>query len=213
MVPAMLRFLILLVVAMLGCAPPAPRLVYLPDADQPPPITDLPVDLRLQNWIGTDDDGDSGGSCAHASSRNAFRAGGAWYLDDIWARSRGYEGPEYAERLLEKWDREGIPFAATEDGDVEVLEAASRTGRWATIFYYPSHSITFCGFDVVNGVESALLLDNNFIDYYIVVEKRLFLDSWQRVYGGFAAVPWITPAVPRTYPRTYLQSEVAYGTN
>ena len=212
----MLRFLTLIVaIAIIGCAPAAPRLVYLPDAVQPPPISDLPVDLRLSNYIGVDDDGDEGGSCAHVSSRNAFRVGGAWALDDIWEhnRSRGYAGPEYAERLLEKWDREGIPFAATEDGDVEVLEAASRTGRWATIFYYPSHAITFCGFDVVNGVESALLLDNNFIDYYIVVEKRLFLDSWQHAYGGFAAVPWIAPAVPRTYPRTYLQSEVAYGTN
>ncbi len=181
------------------------RLIYLPDVPQPPPAADAPVEMRLKNWIGVDQDGDRGGSCAHASTRNVLRAAGEYQLDAVWFQkaSQGYEGPESADRLLEKLNREGILFQATEDGDVGVLETATRTGRWAVIFYYPSHAITFCGFYDVDGKPSALLLDNNFPDRYIVVEKRFFIDSWQKAYGGFAVLPWVTPIVPRTFPRTY----------
>lgn len=203
--------LLLMLAVLFGCGPTS-ELVYLQDIPQPPPAADLPRDLRMHNWIGTDEDGQRGGSCAHASTRMVFRAGGEYRLDQIWAEnaSRGYEGPESADRLLEKLNAQGILFAATEDGDAELLEAASRTGRWATIFYYPSHSICFCGFAEVNGQMSALLMDNNFPDYYIVVEKQFFLQSWKNAYGGFAVVPWIMPNVPRTFPRTF-EREIVYA--
>ncbi len=196
----------LAILVTVGCRPYQAPLVYLPDAVQPSPRADLPVDLRLKNWIGTDQDGDRGGSCAHASTRMVFRSAGAYDLDRIWFEKagQGYEGPESANRLLEKLNREGVVFAATEDGDARLLDEASRTNRWATIFYYPGHSIAFCGFGSLDGVESAFLLDNNFPDYYIVVEKNTFLRSWKELYGGFAVVPWnLTPTVSRTYPRTY----------
>jgi hypothetical protein len=205
-----MRFVVLLLIAIalgatLGCTAPGPDLVYLPDQPQPPPAADLPVDLRLKNWIGTDVDGDSGGSCVHASTRMVARVAGDYDLDLVWFQNatRGYEGPESAGRLLDKLNREGRIFAATEDGDLDLLETASEEGRWAIIFYYPGHSIAFCGFDVIDNQEVALLLDNNFPDAYIVVEKQLFVDSWQRAYGGFACVPWLTQVVPRTYPRSY----------
>lgn len=190
-------------VGLSGCT--GPKLTYLPDVPQPPPVADLPVELRLKNWIGTDQDGDRGGSCVHASTRNAFRLGGEYELDQAWYlnATRGYEGPESADRLLEKLNRQGVRFRATEDGDVNVLDTATRTRRWAVIFYYPSHAICFCGFHVVNGQLSAILLDNNFPDRYIVVEKQLFLKSWRERYGGFAVLPWINPAVARTFPRSY----------
>jgi hypothetical protein len=197
--------LLVIVFCMIGCSRQA-QLVYLPDAVQPSPRADLPEELRLKNWIGTDVDGDRGGSCAHASTRMVFRAAGAYELDRVWFEKagQGYEGPESANRLLEKMHREGVIFGATEDGDQRLLEEASRTNRWATIFYYPGHSIAFCGFGRLDGVESAFLLDNNFPDYYIVVEKNTFLQSWKEIYGGFAVVPWnLTPTVSRTYPRTY----------
>lgn len=193
--------LMLILVMAIGCAPQR-RLQYLPDVPQPPPRADLPASLRLENYIGTEDTGQSGGSCAHVSTRHCFRAAGDWELDREWASTPYHEGPEYGDRLLEKLDKKGVIFAATEDGDIEVLEAANRSGRWATIFYYPSHSITFCGFDVINGEEVALLLDNNFPEYYIVVPRELFEHSWKNVYGGFAAVPWRNRVVPRTYART-----------
>jgi hypothetical protein len=192
-------------VALVGCAlgcTAGPRLAYLPDVPQPPPEANLPVDMRLKNWVGTDADGDRGGSCVHASTRHDFRAAGEWELDELWFKN-SFEGPEYAIRLLEKLDSIGVKFAATEDGDIELLEAASRDGRWATIFYYPSHSVNFCGFDEINGNEVAILLDNNFPNDYIVVEKNLFIESWRHAYGGFAVVPWITQIVPRTFPRSY----------
>jgi hypothetical protein len=199
-----MRNAVLLLMCMIfavGCGPQR-RLQYLPDQQQPPPRADLPVDLRLENYIGTEDTGREGGSCAHVSTRHCFRAAGDWELDREWASTPGHEGPEYGDRLLEKLDRKDVIFAATEDGDIEVLEAASRSGRWATIFYYPSHSITFCGFETIGGDEVALLLDNNFPDYYIVVPRKLFEHSWKNVYGGFAVAPWRSRVVPRTYSRT-----------
>jgi hypothetical protein len=201
-----MRFLVLLLIAIaLGCGTPGPELVYLPDQPQPPPYAHLPEELRLKNWIGTDVDGDSGGSCVHATTRMNFRVAGEYQLDAAWFANatRGYEGPESAGRLLDKLNSQGVMFAATEDGDVSLLEEASRDNRWAIIFYYPGHSIAFCGFGVIDGREVAILLDNNFPEQYIVVEKQLFVDSWKHAYGGFACVPWITQVVPRTYPRSY----------
>lgn len=189
-----------------GCSNRSAKLTYLPDAQQPAPRADLPEQLRLSNWIGVDQDGDRGGSCAHASTRMVFRSSGAYDLDAIWFRKagQGYEGPESADRLLEKLNREGVIFAATEDGDERLLEEASRTNRWATIFYYPGHSIAFCGYATVDGTPSAVLLDNNFPDRYIIVEKNTFLRSWKELYRGFAVVPWnLTPTVSRTFPRTF----------
>ena len=205
-----MRSLLLLLIAIalgsvLGCSAPLPDLVYLPDQPQPPPAADLPVELRLKNWIGTDVDGDSGGSCVHASTRMVFRVAGEYELDAAWFANatRGFEGPESAGRLLDKLHSQGVIFGATEDGDLGLLETASEEGRWAIIFYYPGHSIAFCGFDVIDGQEVALLLDNNFPDAYIVVEKQLFVDSWKHAYGGFACVPWVSQVVPRTYARSY----------
>jgi hypothetical protein len=194
------RILLLAIACLLGCS--GPQLVYLPDMVQPPPAADLPVELRLKNWIGTDVDGVSGGSCVHATTRMVFRTAGEYELDQEWYQAK-YEGPETANRLLDKLHSLGVVFAATEDGDERLLEDASAAGRWATIFYYPSHSIAFCGFDYVDGRESAILLDNNFPDAYIIVEKQLFLDSWKHAYRGFAVVPWLTQSVPRTFPRSY----------
>jgi hypothetical protein len=196
--------LLLIAAILLGCSsePPAMQLAYLPDVPQPPPRSDLPVDLRLKNWIGVDVDGDSGGSCVHASTRMVYRVSGEYELERLWHENR-FEGPETAYRLLEKLDRVGVPFLATEDGDEELLEIADRTGRWATIFYYPSHSIAFCGYEQFEGEECAFLLDNNFPDQYIVVPKGYFLDSWKHAYTGFAMVPWINPPVARSFPRTY----------
>lgn len=217
--PKMLAFVALGLVV--GCS--ANRgldLVYLPDREQPVPIADLPEEMRIKNWIGTDVDGQRGGSCVHASTIHCFRAAGRYDLEQKWYanRTRGYEGPEADFRILQKLDEQGIPFLATdgrcEPKDIEVLEIANATGRWAVIFYYPQHSINFVGFDDVNGVPHAILLDNNFPERYIAVPRDVFEKSWYG-YGAFAVVPWIEPVVPRTYPRTiprkYVQPQTVWG--
>jgi hypothetical protein len=204
MVPAVL---LCLLVGLAGCSsrgPAALDLVYVADVAQPVPMTDLPESMRITNWVGRDVDGSVGGSCVHASTINCFRSAGRYDLEEKWFqnRDRGYEGPEADFRILQKLDDQGILFAATDDGDAEVLEAASATGRMAVIFYYPSHSINFVEFNVINGEQVAVLLDNNFPEYYIVVPKDVFLDSWRNLYDGFAVVPWIEPNPSRTFPRT-----------
>ncbi|MCC9603525.1 hypothetical protein LOC67_23495 [Stieleria sp. JC731] len=179
-----------------------PKLTYLPDRAQLVPVADLPAGIRVENWVGRDVDGDSGGSCVHASTINCFRAAARDDLEAVWFanRDRGYEGPETASRIKAKLAAQNIPFVATESADVGLLEAATRTRRVAVIFYYPSHCINFISFANVGGRECAILLDNNFRDEYIVVEKQLFIRTW-KYFGGFALVPWIDPVAPRTYPR------------
>lgn len=206
------------VVALAGCSAGdrGLDLVYLPDVAQPVPVSDLPEEMRIKNWVGTDVDGSRGGSCVHASTIHCFRAAGRYDLEAKWfaMRDKGYEGPEADFRILQKLDEQGVPFLATdgecERDDIDVLQAASDTGRWAVIFYYPSHSINFVEFADVNGVENAILLDNNFPERYIAVPRDVFERSWL-AYGGFAVVPWIEPVVPRTFaravPREYVTAE------
>lgn len=177
-------------------------LQYLPDQVQPVPTADIPEQLRVDNWIGTSDDGSSGGSCVHASTINTFRAIYRPDLEAKWLenRDRGYEGPETGYGIIRKFQEQRIPHAVTSDGDSNLLDEASRTNRPGVIFYYPSHSITFIEFAMIEGREFAVLLDNNFTERYIVVSREVFEKSW-RYYGGFALIPWVEPTVPRTFPR------------
>lgn len=190
-----------LVLFLVGCDQ-IPDLAYLPDAAQPTPIADLPQEMRIENWVGRADDGYRGGSCVHASTINTFRAIGRPDLEQVWVnnRSRGYEGPETGYGITSKFKEQGIPYASTSDGDVELLEMATETHRPGIIFYYPSHCINFVEFAEVDGREVAVLLDNNFTDKYIVVDRAVFERSW-RYYGGFSLIPWVEPCVPRTFPR------------
>lgn len=194
-----------------GCSdvPREGSLFYLQDYPQPAPIVDLPKEMRIKNWVGIDQDGDRGGSCVHASLINSFRAAARYDLEWLWFdnRGRGYEGPETASRILAKLSQQQIPFEHTSSGDISVLEWESRTNRMAAIFYYPSHCVNFCGFAVIDGREVAILLDNNFLDRYIVIDRSTFERAW-RYYGGFAVVPKIEPMVPRTFPRTIPKTQV-----
>lgn len=220
----------LLLLFAVGCssaATPSLELVYLPNQMQPVPSADLPVDLRVKNWIGTNDRGSSGGSCFWASMWMCVRASGRTDIEEQLAErlNAGYEGPEHLLSMARKLDAIGVPFVATEDGDVRVLEEASRTRRWTAIGYYPGHAICFVGFyeltpqaveqlqfagvpihgDMTQlaGQEVAILLDNNFPSKYIIVkDKQRFLRSWRELYGGIAITPWLSPIMPMTYPRT-----------
>lgn len=183
---------------------PAVELTYLPDQQHPVPMTDIPREMRITNWEGRGAGGHFGGSCVHASSINVFRAIGRPDLEQAWYenRSRGYEGPETGNGILSKYKEQGIPHIYTESADVKLLETATKTHRPGIIFYYPSHCVNFIEFTKTpDGKEAAVLLDNNFPDQYIVIDRDVFERSW-RYYDGFAAFPWVEPVTPRTYPRT-----------
>jgi hypothetical protein len=206
--------LVILAVCLLcGCDRQSLKLQYLADREQPIPSAHLPEDYRLKNWIGTNDRGSRGGSCFWASVYMCLRHADRPDLEEILIARRGdgFEGPEHLTSMCRKLASVGIPWAATEDGDIELLERASETRRWAAIGYYPGHAICFCGFYQSPQGEIAVLLDNNFPDDYIGVPRKLFEDSWKHAYGGMAVVPWVEPAIVNSYPRTrmitYDQSE------
>jgi hypothetical protein len=192
-----------------GCdSRPLPNLQYLPNREQPIPVAHLPIDYRLKNWIGTNDRGSRGGSCFWASVYMCVRHADRPDIEELLIQHRGdgFEGPEHLTSMCRKLDSIGIPWAATEDGDVELLERASEQRRWAAIGYYPGHAICFCGFYETGQGEIAILLDNNFPDDYIGVPKSLFVDSWKHAYGGMGVVPWLEPAIVNSYPRTRMLS-------
>ncbi|MEM9828412.1 MAG: hypothetical protein AAF958_17615 [Planctomycetota bacterium] len=186
----------------LGCNQP-PKLTWIPNQRQPVPSTNIPESMRIRNWTGRGQFG-VGGSCVHASTQNVFRTVGREDLYQLWKskKRRGYAGPETLTGITTKYRNENIPHLYTETADVSLLEKATRTNRPGIIFYYPSHCVTFIQFArMKDGREVAVLLDNNFPDRYIVIDRRTFERSW-RAYDGIAAIPWVDPATPRTFPRT-----------
>lgn len=145
---------------------------------------DLPREMRERNW--------GGGSCVHASTVMVLRWQGHEELADWWRRT--YSGGEHGQGLTSKCERAGLRFAYTNSGDEQFLEWVSRTRRGATIFYKPSHSICFCGYE--NG--QAVLLDNNRIDVFERVEKQEFIRRWKG-YGGFALTMVYQPPPPHLW--------------
>lgn len=158
----------------------------LAGADNPyglPPMQ-LPPSMRERNY--------SGGSCVHASMEMCLRWQGFEELADWWRQK--YHGGEHASGLISKAEAAGLKFAATTNGDANFLEWASRTRRGAVIFYKPSHSIVFCGYDG----ETAVLLDNNAISDFEKVPKATFVQRWKG-FGGFALSPVATPRPPKMW--------------
>lgn len=137
------------------------ELVYLPDQQQPIPAADLPIDLRVKNWIGQNDRGSRGGSCFWASLWMCVRASGREDIEQALAANlrNGYEGPEHLLSMCRKLDAINVPFVATEDGDPRLLEEASRSRRWTAISYYPAHAICFVGYYQLDGPAIEQLLE------------------------------------------------------
>ncbi len=127
----MLRSLLLLLLLLVGCGRSL-NLEYLPDREQPVPVAHLPQDYRLKNWLGTNDRGSRGGSCFWASVYMCVRHADRPDVEELLIenRNRGFEGPEHLQSMCRKLDSIGIPWAATEDGDVELLQRASDQRRW-----------------------------------------------------------------------------------
>jgi hypothetical protein len=163
----------------LGCdAPLEYRALAAPKAETP--SINPPVSIRVRNWLG----GTSGreGSCAHASTLNMLHWQNEFELARIW-RSK-YSGGEYASRLRERLDREGVRYAYTEQANLALLDYAHETRRGAVIWWKPSHACTFCGWVEIDGKIHAVILDNNFPERFEYTEKNRFHRLWAS-YGGF----------------------------
>ncbi len=189
------------------------------------PVVNIPRDLREWNW--------GGGSCVHASTvmhlRWQHRPDIASFWRKTYSGGESYSGltgklnrngiPFYATAggggddiagasldhlAFMRWlTRQGHSFYYTTRGDASVLERCTLDRRGGVIFYYPNHSILFCGFTRFEGgtfapeQEYAIVLDNNRIENFIPIPKADFLRKW-RGYGGVCVVPTIGEPPPPT---------------
>lgn len=178
--------------AMPGCADPEPIAIPLPPPAAECPVVNLPELMREWNWT----DRSGAGSCVHASSIYHFRWQGKLPLAAWWRQK--YAGGETAQSIQQIWASNGIPFHATENGDPNHLDWATRTRRGAIIWFFPSHCVHFCGWSTVGGRQYAFLCDNNRIEKYIRVPREEFVQRW-REYGGFACTALYAPAPPKAW--------------
>lgn len=180
---------LLCLLALTGCESRQWRELQRPFVEVPG--ANVPASLRYKNWP----DARGSGSCVIASSCSLFE----WSNRPDLARKfrQSYAGGQTESSIKSKYQASRIQYIAPssdkEYGDPALLEWASATRRAAIIWYFPNHCVTFCGFSWLNGREVAWLLDNNRTERFIPIEKQKFLSEW-RGYGGFAAVPLLTPA-------------------
>lgn len=163
------------------------------------PAANVPSVLRYKNWP----DSKGSGSCVIASSCSAFEWGNRPDLAQKFRKN--YAGGQTENSILQKYADNKIRFVVTKDpkivereggyryGDPKILELCSETRRACIIWYFPNHCVTFVGFSQWQGQEVAWLLDNNRKERFIPIPKGQFLTEW-RGFGGFAAIPWLTPA-------------------
>lgn len=140
------------------------------------PVVNLMRALREWNW--------GGGSCVHASNVMGLRWANLLDVAAWWRKT--YSGGESYNGLTSKLRKAKIPFYATADGEVDVLDRCTAERRGAVIFYYTNHSILFCGFSPDN--QYAYVLDNNRIEEFIKIPRATFIKNW-RGFGGVAIVP------------------------
>ena len=155
------------------------------------PSANVPRPLRWENWR----DANGSGSCVIASSCSVWEWSNRPELAERF--SKAYAGGQTEKSIKDKWRENGISFVAPdkdhEYGDPEYLEWASKTRRAAIIWFFPNHCVTFVGFSEWQGKEVAWLLDNNRVGQFIPIEKKSFISQW-RGFGGFCAIPLLTPA-------------------
>jgi hypothetical protein len=161
------------------------------------PAANVPAPLRYKNWP----DAKGSGSCVIASSCSLFEWANRHDLATKFRKS--YAGGQTEFSIKQKYQANGVPFVApmtdNEYGDPSLLQWASDTRRAAIIWYFPNHCVTFCGFSQWQGKEVAWLLDNNRTERFIPIPKVQFITEWRK-YGGFCAVPLLTPAPSLSFP-------------
>jgi len=158
-----------------------------PAVNKERPLVNIPMELRQENWIGSQREG----SCVHATMISLMRWQGRPYLANKWRRM--YANGEWPDGLASKFDREGVRYAYTDKGDVKFLEWACRTRRG-------------CGITVLGGAHMvalvhlddkwACILDNNSIQVYKWIPRETLLAEWKASYGWSATVLY-APAAPK----------------
>ena len=157
---------------------PVPKVDY--------PTVNLPVSLRQMNWLGNMDEG----SCVHATIISLLRWQGRPATADYWRRH--YGNGEWPEDLAAKFDREGVRYAYTKDGDVAFLDWACSTRRGCGVTVMGGkHMVALVHFDA----EWAGILDNNDINKVTWVPRDTFVAEWQNS-NGWAVTPVYNPAPP-----------------
>ncbi|MHB9044397.1 MAG: hypothetical protein ACYC35_00505 [Pirellulales bacterium] len=158
--------------------PPAAKTEY--------PAVNLPVSLRQSNWLGSK----SEGSCVHATMITLLRWQGRYNTADNWRRNQG--NGEWPEDLAAKFDKAGVRYAYTTQGDPEFLEWACLTRRGCGVTVMGGkHMVALVHFDA----EWAGILDNNDINKITWVPRDTFVTEWQNS-NGWAVTPVYTPAPP-----------------
>jgi len=174
----MLAFLLWLIY-LTGCD--TYRGVY-PEFEEELPVVNVSNGMRQFNYT-------KGGSCVHASLITLLR----WQnrSDEARAWRETYSGGEWATRLSEKLDSQGIRYAYTSSGDVKFLEWACRTRRGCGVAIRGgSHMVTLVHLD-----ESwAAILDNNDISRFVWLPRENFIEDWQS--SGWAVTPVYSPSAP-----------------
>jgi hypothetical protein len=109
--------------------------------------------------------------------------GNGEYADDTWnARSN----------LVKKFDKEGVRYAYTVDGDVKFLEWACKTRRGCGVTVLGGkHMVVLVHFDE----KWAGILDSNDIEQIHWVPRETFLAEWRNS-NHWAVTPVYTPLPP-----------------
>lgn len=182
----------------IGCVEDGPQNYRALPAPAPEsPVVNPPLNVRQSNWLG----GATGreGSCAHASLVSMLNWQNEFDLARKWKQT--YSGGEYASRMRERLDREGVKYAYTEQANLALLDFAHSTRRGALLWWKPAHCCTFVGWVEANGKTYAVILDNNSVAKYEYTERNQFHRLWAS-YGGFALTVLGDPPSPPPY-RSY----------
>lgn len=135
----------------------------------PTELTDVPPELRTQNW-------NRPGSCAYASLVTALRFHGETELAD-WVRANRSGGATIID-IMELLDEMEVPYVFTRDyrGDVNWLERAV-ANRWPVIlFHVPNHHcVNLVDIDEHNWT----ILDNNSPWMHIQIPAARARRMWQ----------------------------------
>jgi hypothetical protein len=115
-------------------------------------------------------------------------------MSDHWRAT--YAGCEYADKLAEKLDKEGVRYAYTNGKyDVDFLEWACATRRGCgvtvTVNKPGDHFVLLC--DITD--TDAYIMDNNSTKKYKIIPRETFLADWKRS-GSWAMTVLYAPAAP-----------------
>lgn len=160
------------------------------------PSINPPLPIRQSNWLKSNE-----GSCVHASLSSMLHWENQFDLAKQWRQT--YGGGEYSDRLRRRLDAAGIKYFFTESSSLDMLDYAHSTRRGALLWWKPSHCCMFCGWvrSADNATTYAVILDNNAVQNYELVERGQFHRLWAG-YGGFALTTLFDPPSPPIY-RSY----------